>query len=122
MGSARSSTQRTIRDEAGLQSRFWKKLGRYALLIPFTEELLTAYYCAFDRETPHAVRGALVAAVAYFVLPVDAIPDIVPALGFTDDAAVVAAAVKFVSGYIKPVHREAARNKLAWLRPLRGAE
>jgi uncharacterized membrane protein YkvA (DUF1232 family) len=37
------------RDEAGLQRNFWKKLGRYAALIPFAEDLLAAYYCAFDR-------------------------------------------------------------------------
>ena len=62
----------TGRDEAGLRRSFWKKLGRYAALIPFAEDLLTAYYCAFDRSTPHAVRGVLLAALAYFVLPIDA--------------------------------------------------
>src|SRR4051812_38962304 len=113
MAFGRTADWRAAHSETALRSRFWKKLGRYAALIPFAEELLTAYYCAFDRETPLAVRGALVAALAYFVLPTDAVPDIIPALGFTDDAAVLAAAIKFVSGHIKPLHRDAARAKLA---------
>jgi uncharacterized membrane protein YkvA (DUF1232 family) len=99
-------------DEPTLQRRFWSKLGRYASGIPFAEDLLAAYYCAFDRETPHSVRAVLVGTLVYFVVPADAIPDILPALGLTDDAAMLAGAIKFVSGHIKQVHREAARAKL----------
>jgi uncharacterized membrane protein YkvA (DUF1232 family) len=120
MAFGRTADWREGRDERALRGSLWKKLGRFAVLLPFTEDLLTAYYCAFDRETPYAVRGALLAALAYFVVPADAIPDIVPALGFTDDAAVLAATFKCVSGHIKPVHRDAARTKLAWLRPVKG--
>jgi uncharacterized membrane protein YkvA (DUF1232 family) len=58
------------------------------------------------------VRAVLVGTLTYFVLPADAVPDILPVLGFTDDAAVLAGAIKFVTGHIKPVHREAARAKL----------
>ena len=64
MAFGRTAAWSTGRDEAGLRRNFWKKLGRYAALIPFAEDLLTAYYCAFDRKTPHAVRAALLAAVA----------------------------------------------------------
>jgi len=54
----------------------------------------------------------VVGAVAYFVLPLDAIPDVLPALGFTDDAAVLATAIKMVASNIRPEHRDAAREKL----------
>jgi uncharacterized membrane protein YkvA (DUF1232 family) len=108
-------------DELTLQRRFWRKLGRYAAVIPFAEDLLAAYYCAFDRETPHSVRAVLVGTLAYFVVPIDAVPDILPALGFTDDAAVLAGAIKFVAGHIKPVHREAARTKLDDAHPFKDA-
>jgi uncharacterized membrane protein YkvA (DUF1232 family) len=80
--------------------------------LPFAEDLLAAYYCAFDRETPLPVKAALVGALAYFVLPVDAIPDVLPVLGFTDDAAVLATAIKLVSSHIRPEHRAAAKDKL----------
>ena len=108
-------------DEPTLQRRFWSKLGRYAAVIPFAEDLLAAYYCAFDRETPHRVRAVLVATLAYFVMPADTVPDILPVLGFTDDAAVLAGAIKFIAGHIKPLHREAARAKLEDPHPLTGA-
>jgi len=102
--------------ERKLRREFWSKLGLVISSLPFAEDLLAAYYCAFDRETPLAVRGALLGALAYFVLPTDAIPDIVPMLGFTDDAAVLAGAIKFVSEQIKPEHRVAAQSKLSALR------
>lgn len=80
---------------------------------PFVEDLLTAYYCAFDRQTPVSVKATLVGALVYFVLPADAIPDFLPLIGFTDDAAILAGAVKLVTDHIRPEHRAAARNKLA---------
>ncbi len=86
-----------------------------AARIPFADELLAAYYCAFDKDTPLTVKATLVGALAYFVLPVDAIPDVLPVIGFTDDAAVLATATKLVAGAIRPEHREAARNALAKL-------
>ena len=102
-------------DDSSLRRRFWRKLKRVAAHIPFAEELLAAYYCAFDRDTPLPVKATLVGALAYFILPVDAIPDVLPAIGFTDDAAVLATAIKLVTSHIRPAHREAARSALAKL-------
>ena len=100
------------RDRQTVRSNFWTKLKRVAVNLPFTEDLLAAYYCAFDHNTPLQVKATLVAAIAYFVLPVDAIPDLIPGLGFTDDAAVLATAIKLVADHIQPLHRDAARNAL----------
>jgi uncharacterized membrane protein YkvA (DUF1232 family) len=86
-----------------------------AARIPFAEDALAAYYCALDRETPISVRAALWGALAYFVLPFDAIPDYLPILGYTDDAAVLATAIRMVAAHMKPEHRKAARRALARL-------
>ncbi len=102
-------------DESALRRNFWRKLRRVAASIPFAEDLLAAYYCAFDRDTPLPVKATLVGALAYFVLPVDAIPDVLPVIGFTDDAALLAAAINLVATHITPVHRNAARDVLAKL-------
>ena len=102
-------------DDSSLRRSFWRKLKRVAAHIPFAEELLAAYYCAFDRDTPLPVKATLVGALAYFILPVDAIPDVLPVIGFTDDAAVLATAIKLVASHIRPAHREAARSTLAKL-------
>jgi uncharacterized membrane protein YkvA (DUF1232 family) len=100
-------------DETTLRQRFWRKLPRVIARIPFAEDLLAAYYCAFDRATPRRVQLALIAAIAYFVLPTDVIPDWLPGVGFTDDAAVLAGTLKLVADHILPAHRDAARNRLA---------
>ncbi len=101
------------RNPRSLRHDFWRKLRAVAARIPFAEDLLAAYYCAFDRATPRHVQLTLIGAIAYFVVPADAIPDMLPVLGFTDDAAVLATAIKLVSDHIRPVHRDAARDKLA---------
>jgi uncharacterized membrane protein YkvA (DUF1232 family) len=101
------------RDEATVLREFWRKFGAFAAQIPFAEDLLTAYYCAFDRNTPSHVRVALIGALIYFISPLDVLPDVLPIVGLTDDAAVVAGAIKLVWDQIKPEHREAAREALA---------
>jgi len=100
------------RDEATVRGGFWRKLRGLAAQLPFAEDLLTAYYCAFDRGTPTHVRAALLGALAYFVMPIDALPDLLPIVGFGDDAAVLAGALKLVWMHIKPEHREAAQETL----------
>lgn len=107
--------------EAKLRREFWRKLRAVAAQIPFAEDLLAAYYCAFDRTTPLQVKTTLIAAIGYFVLPFDAIPDMLPMLGFTDDAAVLAAAIKTVTSHITPEHRQLAREKLQEIRANSGA-
>lgn len=101
------------RDEETLRRRFWVKVRRFGAKLPFVEDLLAAYYCAFDRDTPLQVKAALVGALAYFVLPFDAIPDMLPVIGFTDDAAVLATAIRLVATHITPAHRAAARAVVA---------
>jgi uncharacterized membrane protein YkvA (DUF1232 family) len=103
---------RLAKDPESLRRRFWIKLKKVVGKLPFAEELLAAYYCAFDRQTPRHVQAALLGAIAYFILPFDFIPDMLPVLGFTDDAAILATAIRLVSAYILPEHREAARAAL----------
>ena len=102
-------------DDGAFRHQFWRKARSVAVSIPFAEDLLAAYYCAFDHGTPLPVKASLVGALAYFVLPTDIIPDVLPILGFTDDAAVLATAINLVAGHIRPEHRVAAKNKLAQL-------
>jgi uncharacterized membrane protein YkvA (DUF1232 family) len=94
------------------ERRFWRKVRRVLVRVPFAEDLLAAYFCAIDRNTPTYVRGILLGAVAYFVLPADMIPDLLGPLGFTDDASVVAAALTAVGSHLRPQHRAAARDQL----------
>ncbi|MGH6769615.1 MAG: YkvA family protein [Xanthobacteraceae bacterium] len=99
-----------VGDEMRLRRAFWDKARQVARNLPFAEDLVAAYYCAFDRATPLQVKTALLGALAYFVLPADAMPDILPLLGYGDDALVLATALRMVSAHIRDEHREAARH------------
>ena len=95
---------------------FWPKIRKVAAKIPFATEVLSVWYCARDEATPLAAKGMMMAALAYFVLPTDAVPDFIAGLGYTDDAAVFAALMSIVGKNLKPRHREAAKKAVADLR------
>jgi uncharacterized membrane protein YkvA (DUF1232 family) len=103
-------------NEQGLRRKLWRLLLREVASLPFADQLLTAYYCAFDRGTPVYVKAILVGAILYFVVPDRFIPKNLPLVALADDAAVLAAAFKAVSSHVKPEHREAAQRTLERLR------
>ena len=99
-------------NEARVDRGFWPKMRRVAAKVPFAREALSVWFCAKDEETPLAAKGMMLAALAYFVLPVDAIPDVIAGLGYTDDAAVFAALMAIVGRNLKPRHKLAAKQAL----------
>ncbi|MGF1592491.1 MAG: YkvA family protein [Kiloniellaceae bacterium] len=101
------------RNEARVRRGFWAKLRRHCGRVPFLNEAVSAYYCAFDPATPRPVKAMLLAALAYFIVPIDLIPDFVAGLGFTDDATVLFATLRMVASHITDDHRERARRRLA---------
>ena len=100
-------------DERRVRSDFFKTLRKAASKVPFTEDLVAAYYCALDPETPTRTRAILLGALAYFVLPLDWVPDFIIGFGFTDDVAVLAAAIGAIRSSLKPAHYSAAKSVLA---------
>jgi uncharacterized membrane protein YkvA (DUF1232 family) len=99
-------------DEKTVDRDFWKKLRKVAGQIPFAEDAAAAYFCAVDPTTPAKVKATLFAALAYFVMPFDLIPDFFAGIGYTDDAAVLALAIGMVARSIKDEHRAKARAAL----------
>jgi uncharacterized membrane protein YkvA (DUF1232 family) len=98
--------------EQKVRRGFWKTLRRAAGHIPFADEVVAGYFAATDPQTPGRVRTLLLGALAYFVLPLDMIPDFLAGVGFTDDATVLLATLALVRAHIRPEHREAARRVL----------
>ena len=99
-------------NEARVRDGFWPKIRRTAARIPFAGQALSVWYAARDPETPTAAKGIMLGALAYFVLPVDAIPDIFAGIGFTDDAAVIAALLATLGANVKRRHRALADQAL----------
>ena len=103
------------RDRERVETGFWPKVKRTLGQVPFLEDAVAAYYCARDPKTPFQTKAILFGALGYFILPADVIPDIIALAGFTDDAAVLYAAIKAVMPHVKEPHRLKAREVLGTL-------
>lgn len=107
---AKALVPSTVRvNEERVERGFLPKIRKVAAKVPFAADALSVWWCARDPETPTAAKGMMLAALAYFVLPTDALPDILPVIGFTDDAAVFAALMAILGRTLKPRHKEAAQ-------------
>ena len=113
---AKALVPATVRvNEETVARGFLPKIRKVAARIPFAADILSVWWCARDAETPAAAKGMMMAALAYFVLPTDVIPDVLPALGMTDDAAVIAAVIAIIGKNLKSRHKDAAKAFLAKL-------
>lgn len=103
----------TDRQARKVKARFWPVFKRAFASLPFARDVVAGYYCAMDPTSPKKVRAILLGALAYFILPFDAVPDILAMVGFSDDIAVLAAAIAAVRSSMKPQHYEQADRALA---------
>lgn len=90
--------------------RFAGRLGR-----PAVQQLYALYYLLQSPHTPRRSKMIIVAALAYFVSPIDSIPDLLLPLGFTDDLTVIALAYSQVKAHLNEdirVRAKAAARKL----------
>jgi uncharacterized membrane protein YkvA (DUF1232 family) len=108
-------------NEASVRSSFLAKLARVAAHIPFASDAVALYFAALDPATPRRTKALMFAGLAYFILPFDLIPDVFVGIGYTNDAAVIAAVVALAGKSIKDVHREKAKDLLARMKAPRPA-
>ncbi len=103
-------------DEARVEAKalggFLAKARKHLGKIPMARETLAMYYCLRDPTTPRWAKAIVAAALAYFVLPFDAVPDLLPIIGLGDDASILAAAYSAVAPFVTDAHRDQAR---AWI-------
>ena len=104
------------RNERTVKKGFWNKLKRNLARIPKADEVVAAYYAAFDSNTPFRTKAMLLAALAYFVMPIDVVPDFILGLGFTDDMTVLLTAFGLIRSNVTEEHREKARATVEALR------
>ena len=91
---------------------FWKKIrnnGKFAGKI-LIEKVLMLYYSALDKDTPKWAKGVIIGALAYFIMPIDAIPDSIPVVGFSDDLITIIGAITSVAIHIKEEHKQKAKD------------
>ena len=104
-------TEHNQYEEAFSESGFWDKLKKYARSAgrEVVEKALLLYYAAQEEKAPKWAKATIAGALGYFIVPLDAIADITPAVGYADDLGVLVLAIAAVTRYIK----EDVRNKTA---------
>jgi uncharacterized membrane protein YkvA (DUF1232 family) len=93
---------------------FWDKLSRYAKKAgkEVVEKALLLYYAAQNEEAPTWAKAIITAALGYFIMPLDAVADLTPGIGFTDDLGVLALAIAVVTDFINDRVREQTAEKM----------
>lgn len=94
--------------------RFWSKLTQSALLAgrEVVEKALWLYYAAERPGVPRWAKLTIYAALAYFVLPLDAIPDLIPGVGYVDDLGALGTALLTVASYVNDDVKQRARQRM----------
>lgn len=84
---------------------------------------LLLYYALSDDEVPTTAKVTVIGALGYFILPIDAIPDILGPLGYTDDLSAMILALKLIWDNITPRTHQNARKRLeSWFGPVSDSE
>ncbi|MEO1159863.1 MAG: YkvA family protein [Pseudomonadota bacterium] len=104
------------RNEETVRKGFWSKLKRNLARVPLADQVVAAYYAAFDPATPFRTKAMLLAALAYFVMPFDVVPDFIVGFGFTDDMTVLLTAFGLIRSHVTDAHLERARETVEKLR------
>ncbi|GBF49337.1 hypothetical protein LPTSP4_08480 [Leptospira ryugenii] len=94
--------------ETYVKENFWKKVKEVGGKVPFLRDAIALYYCLLDESTSLTAKASIAFALAYFILPIDAIPDLFLVLGFTDDATIIASTIYMLQTQLKPIHYEKA--------------
>jgi len=93
---------------------FFDKLVGYAKSAgsEVVETALKLYYAMENPKTPAWAKTTIIGALGYFISPIDAIPDMIPVVGYTDDLSVLAAAASTVAMYINDDVKKKAKAKM----------
>ena len=93
---------------------FWDKIKSVlkSAGLPIIYKALQLYYAMDNPNCPMGVKAGIIAALGYFISPIDLIPDFIPVLGFTDDLAAIGAAIVMAHMYIDDEVKRKARAKI----------
>jgi uncharacterized membrane protein YkvA (DUF1232 family) len=92
--------------------KFLKKAKSLMVNIDFVRQSVAMYYCMMDSQTPGSVKAAIAAALSYFLLPADAMPDWLANIGFMDDATVILTTLEIVRRHMTKEHWKKANKFL----------
>jgi len=93
---------------------FWGKLTSFAKVAgkEVIEKALWLFYAFREDSTPLWAKTTILGALGYFISPLDAIPDLIPAVGYADDLGVLALAITTVAAHITDKVKSQTTEKL----------
>jgi uncharacterized membrane protein YkvA (DUF1232 family) len=92
------------RQATQVSEEFEEKLARVGRKLRFAQDLLALFRYFMDATVPWQRKTVVVAALLYFISPIDAIPDLLPLVGYLDDLGVILAVTKFMSAELAPYY------------------
>jgi uncharacterized membrane protein YkvA (DUF1232 family) len=111
------TTEHNEYEQAFSENGFWDKLKHYARSAgrEVVEKALLLYYAMQEEKAPAWAKATIAGALGYFIVPLDAITDLTPAVGYADDLGVLALAIAAVAAYInEDVRAKTAQKMRDW--------
>ncbi len=97
--------------ESGLWDKIRKNIAKIGVKVIYQALLL--YYVAQSPNCPSKIKAGIIGALGYLISPIDLIPDIMPGIGYADDAVAIATAVALAQIYITDEIKAQAKAKIA---------
>lgn len=87
-----------------VEDKLWVKLEKVGKKISFAKDLMALYHYLIDHHVSWHRKAIIVGALIYFIVPIDAIPDIAPLIGYMDDLGVITAVLRFLGSELIPYY------------------
>jgi uncharacterized membrane protein YkvA (DUF1232 family) len=93
-----------------VEENLWVKLERVGKKISFAKDILALVNYMRDNKVSWYRKAIVVAALIYFISPIDAIPDFIPFFGYLDDLGVITALLKYLGHELIPYYGQSYRS------------
>ena len=93
-----------------VDENLWGKLEKSGKRVSFAKDILALYRYMKDPFVKWYRKAIVVAALVYFIVPIDTIPDITPLFGYLDDLGVITALLKYLGSELMGYYPEGYRT------------
>lgn len=96
------------------ENKLWKKLSKYARQIGLKSvySILLLFYAYRRKDTPNWAKRIVLGVLGYLIMPLDAIPDLSPIIGYTDDLGMLSFGLVTIAAYVNEEVRNQAKKRL----------
>ena len=93
-----------------VEENLWYKLEKVGKKISFAKDIMALFRYLQDSFVSWHRKAIVIAALIYFISPIDTIPDVAPLFGYLDDLGVITALLKFLGGELIPYYEAGYRS------------